>query len=189
MTPLRKEKLKAKVCLVGDNSVGKTSLIRRYVFDDFEDKYLATLGAKVTKKMERVPFPELGVEYQVLMIIYDIMGAKEFRSLLREAYFFGAQGLIAVCDMTSGDTFESLEDWIVNAYNVTGQVPVELLGNKIDLRDRLVISEGEIRKLGQSYGGPHKLTSAKTGDNVEPAFGDIARLLAKRNLRGKLIEN
>jgi small GTP-binding protein len=189
LTPLRKEKLKAKVCMVGDSSVGKTSLIRRYVFDDFEDKYLATLGAKVTKKLEVVPFPELGVEYEIAMIIYDIMGAKEFRSLLREAYFFGAQGLIAVCDMTSGETFESLEDWILNAYNVTGQVPIELLGNKVDLKDDLVISESEIKKLSESYGGPHKLTSAKTGANVEPAFGDIARLLAKRNLRAKLIEN
>lgn len=189
LTPLRREKIKAKVCMVGDNSVGKTSLVRRYVFDDFEDKYLATLGAKVTKKREVVPFPELGVEFDIAMIIYDIMGAKEFRSLLREAYFFGAQGLIAVCDMTSGETFESLEDWILNTYNVTGQIPIELLGNKVDKRDDLVISESEIRKLSESYGGRHKLTSAKTGLNVEPAFGDIARLLAKRSLRARLIEN
>jgi len=189
MMPLRKEKLKAKVCMVGDNSVGKTSLIRRYVFDQFEDKYLATVGAKVTKKKANVPFPELGVEYEIAMIIYDIMGAKEFRKLLREAYFFGAHGLIAVCDLTSGDTFDNLEDWILNAFNVTGHVPVELLGNKADLKDELVVSESEIKNLGRDYGGPHKLTSAKTGDNVELAFDDIAELLAKRNIRKRLIEN
>jgi small GTP-binding protein len=189
LVPLRREKIKAKVCMVGDNSVGKTSLIRRYVFDDFDDKYMATLGAKVTKKTEIVPFPELGVEYEISMIIYDIMGAKEFRSLLREAYFFGAQGLIAVCDLTSGETFESLEDWIVSAFNVTGQVPVELLGNKADLEDELVITESEIEKLCESFGSSHKLTSAKTGENVEPAFEDIAELLAKKNLKNKLMEN
>lgn len=175
--------------MVGDNSVGKTSLIRRYVFDDFEDKYLATLGAKVTKKNEIVPFPELGVEYEIAMIIYDIMGAKEFRSLLREAYFFGAQGLIAVCDLTSGETFESLEDWIMNAFNVTGKIPVELLANKSDLEGEFVITESEIEKLSDNYESTHKMTSAKTGANVEPAFEDIAMLLAKRNLAAKLVEN
>jgi small GTP-binding protein len=189
MEPLRQEKIKAKVCMVGDSSVGKTSLVRRYVYDTFEDKYLATLGAKVTKKTEVVPFPELGVEYEIAMMIYDIMGAKEFRSLLREAYFFGAQGLIAVCDLTSGETFESLEEWIMNAFNVTGKIPVELLANKVDLEDELVITEGEIEKLSENYESKHKLTSAKTGVNVEPAFEDIALLLAKKYLRAKLQEN
>jgi small GTP-binding protein len=189
MAALRREKIKAKVCMVGDNSVGKTSLVRRYVYDSFEDKYLATLGAKVTKKNEVVPFPELGVEYEVAMIIYDIMGAKEFRSLLREAYFFGAQGLIAVCDLTSGETFESLESWIVNAFDVTGKIPVELLANKADLEGEFVITEGDIEKLSESYESNHRLTSAKTGSNVEPAFEDIALLLAKQNLKAKLMEN
>lgn len=189
VAPLRREKIKAKVCMVGDNSVGKTSLVRRYVFDNFDDKYLATLGAKVTKKTEMVPFPELGVEYEIAMIIYDIMGAKEFRSLLREAYFFGAQGLIAVCDLTSGETFESLEDWIMNAFNVTGKIPVELLANKSDLEGEFVITESEIERLSENYESTHRLTSAKTGSNVEPAFEDIAMLLAKQNLRAKLMEN
>ncbi|MEE9116464.1 MAG: Rab family GTPase [Thermoplasmata archaeon] len=189
MVPLRREKIKAKVCMVGDNSVGKTSLVRRFVYDTFEDKYLATLGAKVTKKDEIVPFPELGVEYEIAMIIYDIMGAKEFRSLLREAYFFGAQGLIAVCDLTAGETFESLEDWIMNAFNVTGKIPVELLANKADLEGEHVITESDIEKLSESYESTHKLTSAKTGSNVDLAFEDIARLLARQNLRAKLMDN
>lgn len=189
MAPLRREKIKAKVCMVGDNSVGKTSLVRRFVYDTFEDRYLATLGAKVTKKNEIVPFPELGIEYEIAMIIYDIMGAKEFRSLLREAYFFGAQGLIAVCDLTAGETFESLEDWIMNAFNVTGKIPVELLANKADLEGEHVITESDIEKLSQNYESSHKLTSAKTGSNVEPAFEDIARLLARQNLRAKLVDN
>lgn len=188
MTPLRKEKIKVKVCMVGDNSVGKTSLVRRYVFDDFEDKYIATLGAKVTKKLSTVKFPELGVEYDVAMIIYDIMGAREFRTLLREAYFFGAQGLIAVCDLTSEETFEGLEEWIESAYGVTGRIPLELLGNKADLEGELVVSENELDKLGRSYGSSHKLTSAKTGKNVELAFEEIAEMAAKRNIKSKLLE-
>ncbi|MFQ6060151.1 MAG: Rab family GTPase [Thermoplasmata archaeon] len=189
MTPLRKEKVKMKVCMIGDNSVGKTSLVRRYVFDDFDDRYLATLGAKVTKRMASVKFPELGVEFDIAMLIHDIMGAMEFRALLREAYFFGAQGLIAVCDLTSGKTFDSLEEWIESAYGVTGRIPVEFLGNKVDLEDDLVVSEVEIRKLGRNYKAPHKLTSAKTGANVEPAFEEIARVVAERKLRTKLLEN
>lgn len=188
MSPLRKEKIKLKVCMVGDNSVGKTSLVRRFVFDNFEDKYIATLGAKVTKKLSTVKFPELGVEYDVAMIIYDIMGAREFRTLLREAYFFGAQGLIAVCDLTSGETFDSLEDWIESAYGVTGRIPLELLGNKVDLEGELVVSKNEMDKLGRSYGSSHKLTSAKTGKNVEIAFEEIAENAAKKSIKSKLLE-
>lgn len=188
MSPLRKEKLKIKICMIGDNSVGKTSLVRRYVFDDFDDKYLATLGAKVTKKISTVKFPELGVEYDVSMLIYDIMGAREFRTLLREAYFFGAQGLIAVCDLTSKETYKGLEEWIETAYGVTGRVPLELLGNKADLEGELVVSESDLEELGRNYGSPCKLTSAKTGRNVELAFQELAEMAAKKNIKSKLLE-
>lgn len=187
VTPLRKEKVKLKLCLVGDNSVGKTSLVRRFVFDDFDDKYLATLGAKVTKRMTNVKFPELGVEFDVAMIIHDIMGSMEFRTLLREAYFYGAQGLIAVCDLTSEVSLNSLEDWIDTAYSVTGRIPVELLGNKVDLKDEHVVPESDIEELGRSYKAPYKLTSAKTGVNVEHAFEEIAKMVVEQRLKAKLL--
>src|SRR5437660_10384449 len=90
--------VKAKVCLVGDVAVGKTSLIRRFVQDEFDDRYIATLGAKVTKKTIKVDWKDGPTRRD--MMRGDIMGEKGFRALLRDAYFEGSHGVIAVCDLT-----------------------------------------------------------------------------------------
>ncbi len=91
-------RMKVKVCLVGEHAVGKTSLIRRYVLDEFDDRYIVTLGAKVSKK-EMLLESKANSGVQMDMTIWDIMGSKGFRELLREAYFHGAQGILAVCDI------------------------------------------------------------------------------------------
>ncbi|TLZ94344.1 MAG: hypothetical protein E6K04_01825, partial [Methanobacteriota archaeon] len=80
--------VKAKVCLVGDVAVGKTSLIRRFVQDEFDDRYIATVGTKVTKKTVDVTWK--GAPAMLDMMVWDIMGEKGFRALLRDAYFEGS---------------------------------------------------------------------------------------------------
>src|SRR5205823_13803396 len=85
--------VKAKVCLVGDVAVGKTSLIRRFVQDEFDDRYIATVGTKVSKKT--VDVTSKGARAMLDMIVCDIMGEKGLRALLRDAYFEGSHGVIA----------------------------------------------------------------------------------------------
>src|SRR5436309_15882399 len=94
--------IKAKVCLVGETAVGKTSLVKRFVLDAFDDRYVATVGTKVTKKT--VPVVWRGAPARMDLMVWDIMGEKGFRELLKEAYFHGAQGMLAVCDMRRKDT-------------------------------------------------------------------------------------
>src|SRR2546428_898478 len=89
-----RQKMKVKVCLVGEGAVGKTCLIRRFIQDQFDDRYISTLGAKVSKKEIKVDGANGGMD--VDMTIWDIMGEKGFRELLKEAYFHGAQGVLAV---------------------------------------------------------------------------------------------
>ena len=79
-------RMKVKICLVGEHAVGKTSLIKRYVLNEYDDRYIVTLGAKVSKK-EMLLTPKSGEPVQMDMTIWDIMGSKGFRELLREAYF------------------------------------------------------------------------------------------------------
>jgi len=99
-------RMKTKVCLVGEAAVGKTSMIRRYVLDEFEDKYITTLGAKVSKKELAFDLPDKDVRVQMDMTIWDIMGEKGFRDLLKEAFFHGAKGILAVCDITRYSTLK-----------------------------------------------------------------------------------
>ena len=176
----RREEIIAKICLVGDSAVGKTSLIKRYVFDEFDDRYLTTLGTKVTKREMLLEYPELDLELDMKVLIFDIIGEKGFRRLLREAHFEGAKGLMAVCDITRGDTLDSLEDWIENAYGLTGEVPLYVMANKIDLQDDVVVSESEVKNLSSSYHSPYDFTSAKTGENVEKVFEFITQRMVDR---------
>src|SRR3989442_7561439 len=114
------KRMKVKVCLVGEAAVGKTSLIRRFVLDNFDDKYIQTLGTKVSKKELTSSVPEGAGELKIDMTIWDIMGQKGFRELLKEAYFYGARGILAVRDVTRPKTLDDLDDWIERVYIVNG---------------------------------------------------------------------
>ena len=176
----KREEMNTKICMVGDSAVGKTSLIKRYVYDEFDDRYLSTLGTKISKRETIVPFPEYELDVNVKLLIFDIIGERGFRKLLREAYFQGAASLIAVCDVTRAETLEGLMDWIDSACEVTGEVPIHILANKIDLKDDIVLSEREVNQVSSDYHSPHEFTSAKSGENVEKVFHFIAKKLANR---------
>ena len=161
--------MKAKICLVGEHAVGKTSLIRRYVLDEFDDRYIVTLGAKVSKK--EMTLERAGeVPIQMDMTIWDIMGSKGFRELLREAYFHGAQGILAVCDLTRLDTLEDLDSWVESVFKTVGEVPVVFAINKADLKDQAAFGEDQVKQATEAFDAPFFYSSAKTGDNVEALF-------------------
>lgn len=161
---------KIKVCLVGDIGVGKTSLVRRYVLDQFDDKYIATIGTKVTKKNIIAENPHTKQEESIAFLIWDIMGQPSFREILREAYFYGAQGALCVCDITSKDSFSELRYWIKAMTATAGPVPMMMIGNKIDLMGKREVTLEDLNAFAQKFNSPTILTSAKTGENVEKAF-------------------
>jgi small GTP-binding protein len=161
---------KLKVCLIGDVGVGKTSLIRRYVLDVFDDKYIATIGTKVTKKEIEVKDPRTGAPQKIMLLVWDIMGQPSFREVLREAYFYGAEGALAVCDVTSKESLGELRYWVKAMSATTGKIPIVFLGNKCDLRDETRVPYQDLDVFAKKHDSPALLTSAKTGYNVEQAF-------------------
>src|SRR5947208_14824551 len=100
------KRMKVKVCLIGEAAVGKTSLIRRFVLDNFDDKYIETLGTKVTKKKVEAECRGGTAELNMDMTKWGIGGERGFRELLKEAYFYGARGILAVCDVTRRKTID-----------------------------------------------------------------------------------
>jgi GTPase SAR1 family protein len=114
------------------------------------------------------------------MMVWDIMGEKGFRALLRDAYFEGSQGVIAVCDMTRKDTFYDLNNWVQMIRKQVGDVPVVILGNKMDLTERLVVSEDELARMSTIHSAPHYLSSARTGSGVNEAFKSLAEAIGHR---------
>jgi len=177
---------KRKICLLGEGGVGKTSLIKRYVFDQFSDGYLITIGTKVTKKELKIKDPITQDEVGVTMLIWDIMGQKGFREILRDAYFYGAQGAIAVCDITRKDTLDELEGWISSLFSVSKSVPLVFIGNKVDLVDQAELTFKDVRAFAANYEDPTVfLSSAKNGINVNLAFKTLAEKIIRRDNQGK----
>jgi len=165
-----------KACLVGEAAVGKTSLIRRFVLDQFSDAYAQTLGSKVSKR--ELTATHGGETFAVGMTIWDIMGQKGFRELLQDAYFKDAHGVLAVADGTRKDTLPGLREWIDGVHEIAGEVPIVLLANKADLREATVLTEAAVAWAAGQYQAPYFFTSAKSGDNVREAFQSLADRVA-----------
>ena len=164
-----------KVVLLGDGGVGKTSLIARYVVNKFDDKYIATIGTKVSRKDIQVVKPNLIINLR--MMIWDILGQKEY-SKIRSASLSGAQGLILVGDLSRPETIKSLQDfWLKEVQAQVGGIPTVVVGNKVDLAEKNSMTAAVVEAMGQRLGYPTLLTSAKTGANVEEIFNTLGDLL------------
>lgn len=172
--------IKAKVCLVGEIAVGKTSLVRRFSLGTFNEVYSTTLGVSVSKKTIKRPDPPPGSPARVELVLFDVMGQRNLRELLLESYFKGAQALLAVWDITRPNTLSELRNWIDMAQGVTGPIPVVIATNKMDLSRDRKFNTAALDALARDFGGECFTTSAKTGENVEAAFERIALELIRR---------
>lgn len=180
------KQIKKKVCLLGDAAVGKTSLIRRYVYDEFDDKYITTLGAKVTKREIKLDYSknlDTPIHVNMTLSIWDIIGQKDESSLrVRPVYYKGSNGALIVCDITRKDTFLSTPEWIRSIFRVTQRIPIVVLGNKIDLYRKAQIYYEDLEKFTKKYKFPVFITSAKTNNNVEQAFIKLSELMMETSL-------
>src|SRR3989442_5032335 len=95
------------------------------------------------------------------MSIFDIMGQRGFKDLVRETYYHGAQGLMGVCDLTRKDSLYALNEWIPSALEIAGDVPVYLIVNKRDLDERRAISEAEVPDVRETVAAPRVYPTAR----------------------------
>ena len=174
------ELVKMKICMAGEAMVGKTSLIRRYVLEEYEDRYTATLGTKITKKSLGVAHPQDGHRVEVNLILWDIMGTPTLRYLLKEAYYHGAHGILGVADLTREETLRELDAWSRSIRTVAGSVPTYVVVNKADLEGEARMDRGTIDAFCRDRGYPWSYTSAKTGAGVEEAFEGLVRHVLSR---------
>ena len=172
-----------KVVLMGDGSVGKTTMRRVYMGEGFRAQYMITIGADfAVKKMQ------LAGGHDVSIQIWDLAGQEHFKSV-RSTFYKGAQGALAVYSTVERASFDNLPNWMNECWTNAGKkIPVVLIGNKIDLREQfknnpamkqtiVTTAEGENYRQTIAKSGVHCSfleTSAKTGENVEAAFLELA---------------
>ncbi len=163
--------IKRKLCIIGDWGVGKTSLIRRFVLDQFDDKYLMTIGCKVYKKRLKFQKDKDNI-IDLKLVIWDIMGQKEFKMTQRLS-FQGTNGTLIVCDVTRKNTLSSINQWREDLFKITEKIPIIILANKADLGDKAEFTIEDLEWVSKKIQAPYFFTSAKTGENVETAFREI----------------
>lgn len=164
--------LSVKVCLLGDYAVGKTSLVRRFVYNLFEDKYLSTIGVKVSRKVVAVPRGDDIVE--LVVMLWDLAGSEEFDSV-RASYLRGAAGALLVCDVTQKPTLAAIPGYVEQLRAINPRAAIVLAGNKQDLAEQRMLSEEELERTATELGAAYFPTSARTGAGVEEAFRHLGR--------------
>jgi small GTP-binding protein len=174
------KKLMKKVCLLGDGAVGKTSLIRKFVFDRFDDRYIMTFGTKVSKK--NITLVRNDTQYNLTFLIWDILGQRVHDSL-HATYYSGAGGAFMVCDATRLDTLQHMDEWVTVFKKVNKDAPIVLLGNKADLVDQAQFGVKELAEIAAKYAAPHHMTSARTGAFVEESFLELGNLIIDAHLK------
>jgi small GTP-binding protein len=171
--------LSKKVCLLGDFAVGKTSLVRRFVYDLFDDRYISTIGVKVSRKTINIAREQDVVE--LIIMLWDLAGSEEFNHM-RASYLRGASGVLLVGDLTRPATFANLLSYVTDFNQHDGRVPLVLAANKADLLgssdgDRAALAS--VEALAADLKAPLYLTSALTGDEVEHAFRHLGRMMVQ----------
>ena len=160
-----------KICMLGGFSVGKTSLVKRYVESVFSETYLTTVGVKIDKKTVEL------VDRVVHLILWDLAGEDDVSSL-RMSYLRGSAGYVLVADGTRPKTLEMALSLRQRVEAEHGPLPFALLLNKHDLTDQWAIGDDELENLRRA-GCWVRSSSARTGENVEDAFVELAARVAR----------
>jgi small GTP-binding protein len=162
--------LQKKICMLGAFAVGKTSLVERFVEGTYRDRYLTTVGVKVSRRDVDLP------QRTVRLLLWDLHGEDAFQRV-QPSYLRGASGVFLVIDGTRRKTLDTACDLAALVERTVGEVPALWLLNKIDLRDEVEVDLEEVAARTSATVLP---TSALTGEGVDDAFHRLARAMTDR---------
>ena len=172
-----------KFLILGESSVGKTSIIEKYVNNTFNENYLVTIGMDIRYKRIEINNCDINI------VINDTAGQERFRSMTKMVYK-GADGILLGFDLTNKDTFNKVNYWIGQIEdNKNKDYPISLVlfGNKCDKKEQIVVNDDDIESLKRQYNLEFFATSAKDGTNVQEAFEYlIKKTLKAKGLLGKI---
>ena len=163
-----------KIILIGDMSVGKTSLVNRFMGFEFSENYTCTISADFKIKSLSID-PSTGAE----LTVWDTCGQEKYRSITRQ-YFKDAHGIVLVYDVHNDNSFNGLSSWLDEIKNNCNKdVSIVLVGNKIDLDDRKILKE-QGNDFASKNGMMYVETSSKEGININSPFEKLAIEIIKK---------
>ena len=173
--------LSYKFLVLGDQMVGKTSILERYINNTFKSDYLLTIG--VDKRLKRLEINNTDVD----IFITDTAGQERFRSLTKQ-FYKGADGIIVGFSLTDSKTLQSISYWISEInQNCSKDFPISLVlfGNKCDDKDNIEVKPEEIDEIKNKYNLTYFETSAKDNINIKNVFEYLTKItiIKKKDLK------
>ena len=154
-----------KILLLGDSSVGKTCILKRYTDNTFQDAYLSTIGFDFKFKTVN-----LNNGKQVRVQLWDTAGQERFRTIAK-SYYKSANGILLIYDVTNRKSYDNIRKWLNQIREeAPNRVSIILVGNKIDIEEKRIVKKEEGESLAKSCNLPFFESSAKDGTNINESF-------------------
>ena len=171
---ITKRECLVKICSLGTNYVGKSSIIERYVNDIFTSPMMSTIGASFLIKYQEIN-ECIRLKYQ----IWDNSGQEKYQSF-SPMYYRNMQAAFLAFDITNKDSFNALKYWLDQVRPNVNNALIVVVGNKTDLENQRQVT----RELGQQFADNNQClfieTSAKTGDNINKLFEIMGKAIVER---------
>ena len=175
------EEINLKILLLGDSTVGKTTLILKYVDGFFPTVHVATIGVEFKKK--KINIEGININLQ----IWDTAGQERFRGVTK-TFLKGADGIIYVYDITNKNSFENLKTWINTAEESISDFKTIIVGNKLDLEEKRKVQFEWLEKFCKKQNTIGKETSAKDGTNVNEIFEELVKSIIEGKTKEEIFQ-
>ena len=159
-----------KLLLLGDSSVGKTSILLKYISNKFDESSISTVGVDYMDKI--IDYNKFKIKLQ----IWDTSGEEKFRTITKN-FYRNADGLLVVFDLTKKESYDHIRSWINEAKENNDKLKTILIGNKLDLKDERIVAIDVAKQFAEKNNLKYIETSAKDGTNINESFQAIIDLL------------
>ncbi len=174
MTSEKEYEFIIKILIIGDSTVGKTNFVYKFSEDKFIENYFASTGIELKTTSIQIDGKSIKIQ------LWDTAGQEKYRAMTKNLYL-KSQGIIILFDITNETSFINLKNWMSQIKESCGEdIPILLVGNKIDLEDNRVINKERAMEYANNENIEYIEVSSKTGENINEALTSLLQKILKR---------